>query len=116
MIHSIRADNMQTALIDYDLQYHANGGWTDIEQVRVPLPESVVVSNGPAKSSGWYMDHNMFLHRFDTIRTDGLRIVVHRTTFGLLPDSTARKASSSDIPAALHLRQVRIFQSAQDNQ
>ena len=116
MVHSIRADNLQTALIDYDLQYYAGGEWVNIEQVRTPLPESVAISSGPTKSSGWYMDQNMFLHRFDTIRTDRLRMVVHRTTFGLLPDSIAREASGWDTPFTLHLREVQIFRSAQDNQ
>jgi len=117
LIAGVRADNTFCTLLDYDLQFQdEHGQWIMLKQVRTPLPESSPVNTSEYIAHTWYIDNNLFLDRFDPVQTRALRLVIHRTTRGFVPDEVANTAfrthSGGDgISEALWLREIEVYGS-----
>ena len=114
LIFSMRADNDYCALLDYDLQYHDGKGWVTIQEVRTPCPATDRVVTGLPVANMWYMDTNFFAHAFKPVVIDKLRLVVHRTTFGLFADQEARDIRHKPQPPKLMLREIEIYSLGSD--
>ena len=108
-VHSLRADNMQTALLDFDVQARRGDAWETVARVRTPLPASTPVVQRHCKANTWYMDTNFHLCRFAPVTTDRLRLVILGTTRGLLPDEQAERITGKDFGPRLHLREIELF-------
>lgn len=113
LIAGLHADNHFCALLDYDLEARVNGTWKTIERVRVPVPPSEPVRTPDSVDNTWYLDNNRFFNSFTPVTTDRLRLVVHRTTYGLAPDKIA-KTWGAIIPPKLMLREVEIYGPSPD--
>ena len=109
LLFGVRPDNQFCALLDYDLECHDGKGWVTLQKVRTPLPESEAVETPQCRSVSWDKDENFHVSEFKPVTTNRLRLVVHRTTFGFFPDEAARRASGSDMPGKLMLREVEIY-------
>ena len=111
LIFSTRADNPHCALLDYDLEYHDGRDWVTIEKVRVPCPASDLVHTQDAQTNTWYNDYNFFVHRFRPVKTDRLRIVAHRSTFGFMPDEAATRGAGWKANSSMNLalREIEIY-------
>jgi hypothetical protein len=92
LLRSVRADNGFCSLRDYDLQFLSGGQWLPLENVRSAIPASEAVENAQSLVNTWYQDNNVFVHQFEPVFTDKIRLVARRTTFGLAPDELARDA------------------------
>jgi hypothetical protein len=110
VLHSVRADNPHCYLVDFDVQWLDGQTWKTLKEVRTPLPASDLVRTADAKANTWYMDQNFALVEFPPVRTDKLRIVARRSTFGFHPDATATSATGwkANQPT-LHLREIQLF-------
>jgi hypothetical protein len=111
LIFSTRADNPHCALLDYDLEYHDGRDWVTIEKVRTPCPASDLVHTQDAQTNTWYNDYNFFVHRFRPVKTDRLRIVAHRSTFGFMPDEAATRGAGWKANSSMNLalREIEIY-------
>lgn len=107
-LQATRPDNAFTALLDYDLQYRANGKWADLAQVRSACPPSDLVETVQSTANSWILDDNLHLNRFKPVTADALRLVVKRTTHGFFPDAVGRPLDKL-MPQALMLREVEVF-------
>jgi len=110
LVFSVRADNPYCALLDYDLQYHDGRSWKTLEEVRSACPASDRVHTPLCATSAWYLDQNFFVHRFQPVKTDRLRLVVKRTTFGFMPDAEDVRAWGGQMPAKLMLREIEVYE------
>jgi len=109
LVFSLRADNMQTALLDYDVEAHVAGRWTTVCRTRTPMPASSAVLTPQCKANTWYMDTNFFRNEFRPVTAHRLRLVVRNTTRGLLPDAAAERITGRDFGPRLHLREIEIY-------
>ncbi len=115
VLFGVRADNPYCALLDYDVQYHDGKDWVTLEEARSPMPPSNLVNTPQCRADTWYMDENIYMHHFEPVTTDRLRLVVRRTTHGFMPDDVAVKAAgwSANAPH-LMLREVEVYGLAPD--
>ena len=110
LVFTMRADNPYCSLLDYDLQYYDGKTWVTLEKVRAPVPPSEMVQTPQCKASGWYLDENFYVHTFQPVTTDRLRLVVLRTTHGFMIDERAVQAAgwSANSPT-LMLREIEVY-------
>jgi hypothetical protein len=92
LIFGVRADNQYCALLDYDLQYRKGDSWVTIQEARAHCPPSNWSSVPLCIANTWYLDNNFFIHQFEPVTTDALRLVIKRTSFGLACDELASEA------------------------
>ncbi len=105
-----RADNTFSALLDVDVQYYNGRRWVTVAEIRTHCPVSDPVETPQSHANTWYMDENIIRARFEPIRTDRLRIVVHRITQGLVPDiEGTRYGESRPGGDQLQLRQIEVY-------
>jgi hypothetical protein len=109
LLFSLRADNMQTAVLDYDIQCKVGDKWETLCQVRTPLPPSDVVDTPQCRATTWYMDQNFFASEFKPVTTGAMRLVFRRTTLGTVADEIAEKAFGGKMGSRVHLREVEIY-------
>ena len=109
VVYSLRADNMQTALLDYDVQHHDGRRWVTCHEVRTPMPASSAAVTPQCKANTWYRDTNFFINAFPAVTASRFRLVIRRTTRGLLPDTEAERITGKDFGPRLHLREIEIY-------
>jgi len=109
LIFSLRADNVQTAVLDYDVQYHDGAKWVTVQEVRTPLPPSDLVETPQCHANTWYMDQNFFVNEFKPVTAGKFRLVFRKTTLGTLADEIAEKAWGGKMGCRIHLREVEIY-------
>jgi hypothetical protein len=114
LIRSVRADNQFSSLLDYDLEYLSGGKWLPLESMRTPVPASYWVKSAETLANTWYQDTNFFVHQFEPVVTDKIRLVARRTTFGFAADELAREAlrktwAEAGAPARLMLREIEVY-------
>lgn len=112
IIYGVRADNYYCALLDYDLQYWNGGTWVTLDQVRAPVGATDIVdTHYDASGNTWYMDQNFYVHEFDPIYTDQLRLVALRVTNGFQPDNIASSVTGwyAHSDPQLMLREIEIY-------
>ena len=80
-----------------------------IQEVRSGVPTSDVVDSFQAIVSSWLQDNNFFVNRFRPVTTDRLRLVLRKTSFGMIPDETARKAIKHPFVSEMVLREIEIY-------
>jgi len=114
LVFSLRADNMQTALLDFDVEARDGERWLVVDRVRTPLPTSSPVRTLRCKANTWYLDTNFHHSTFEPVTSDRFRLVIRRTTRGLLPDEAAEKITGRQFGPRLHLREVEIYGPPRD--
>jgi hypothetical protein len=108
VVRGVRPDNTFCALLAYDLQYHDGTGWKTIERVERMMPASEQARTADAMGAVWMDDTNFFLHQFAPLTTTRLRLLVHDTTHGFLPDDRVR-AWGNHLAQQLMLREVEVY-------
>lgn len=108
-IFAFWADNDSSALLDYDLLCKAENGWTTIQEVRTPCPETDLAKTSMTIANTWYHDTNFFVHEFAPVTTTVLRLVIRRTTFGFFADQKARDIRHKQQKAEVVLREIEVY-------
>ena len=108
VVHSLRADNMQTALLDFDVQARLGDAWHTLRQVRTAVPASTPVVSRHCKANTWYLDTNFHACAFEPVTASRFRLVVRQTTRGLLPDAEAERITGKSFGPRLHLREIEM--------
>lgn len=113
IVRGLRADNAFSALLDFDVQARQNGVWKTISTYKANIPPTVLAQNADATAITFYGDDNAWVLRFPAVRSDALRLVVRRGTFGFAPDETARaqvvKKWGNANPQAASLREIELY-------
>jgi len=96
-------------LLDYELQYDRDGKWVTIEHVK-ESPRTVGVFTPPVRCTvdSFFSDRCIFLHHFQPVRTQKVRLLVHDVTWGGGPDKTFNEVLGQG-PPVLQLREVEIY-------
>jgi hypothetical protein len=110
-IYGQLADNPHCALLDYDVQYRDGERWVTLEERRTPCPQSDAATTVLGKSMTWYMDHNLYIHRFDKpVTTDKLRLLVRRISRGCFIDAATEDALGWKPSAqTLEIREIEVY-------
>jgi len=110
-IFGARADNPNSAILDYDVQYHDGQDWVTLEEVRAACPPSDVLKTYICKTTTWYLDNNFYVHQFASpVTTDKLRLIIRRITIGFIADKVAVDTLGWNPSAkALELREVEVY-------
>lgn len=102
---------MQSTLLDYELQYDDNGEWKTIGRIKEPT-RTFRVYTPPVRCSTdtFFSDRFIFQHSFKPVTTSKIRLLVHDTTLGggatkAVPDAGGQ---SWGVPV-LMLREVEIY-------
>ncbi|NLB70164.1 MAG: hypothetical protein GX804_10895 [Lentisphaerae bacterium] len=107
-----RADNSFSALLDFDILFWDGTDWALAEEVRSTMPVSDRVRMSDHTAQTWYLGENLWLIPLPDIRTDRLRVVAHRTTYGFCPDEIGVEAQinswGSPNDQRWHIREVQI--------
>jgi len=109
IITSVRADNAFCALLDYDLHAFDGANGVELEKVRTPCPKSDVCESSGSSTHTWYLDNNTFVHQFKAVNAAKLRLTVHRTTRGFIPDEFGKLWDNKLMPMKLMLREIEVF-------
>jgi hypothetical protein len=108
LVFGVRADNAFCALLDYEIQIREGEDWRTISEVHAAPPESDLVNTSGSKANTWLLDNNFYVHEFAPVTTDRIRLVVHRVSYGFLPDADL-KAWGNALPPKLMLREIEIY-------
>ena len=110
IVHSMRADNAQSALLDFDVEAELNGQWKTVAQVRTHCPPSDPVEIPESRAHTWYMDQCLAVAQFEPVSTRRLRIVALRGTYGFIPDRAGTEyAAFRPGGGSLHLREIEVY-------
>lgn len=110
IVHSMRADNAQSALLDFDVEAEQDGEWKTVAQVRTNCPPSDPVDIPESRAHTWYMDQCLGMAHFAPVRTRKLRIVALRGTYGFIPDRQGTEyAAFRPGGGSLHLREIEVY-------
>jgi hypothetical protein len=110
-VFGARADNPHCALLDYDVQYHDGKGWVTLEEVRAACPRSDALKTYLCETVTWYLDNNFYVNRFaKPVKTDRLRLIVRRISFGFMADVEASQATGlTPSGKQLELREIEVY-------
>jgi hypothetical protein len=113
LVFGMRADNQFCALLDFDVQAYKDDRWITVDRERTPLAATTAATSPQCTVDTWLADNNMFVCRFDPVKTGRIRIVALRTTLGFAPDELAAKAvrqawGNAHVPA-LMLKEIEAY-------
>ncbi len=113
LLRGPRADNLSSALLDFDVQAFGNGAWRTVLRSRTPLPTSYEGHMADSNSVQWLQDDNLRLARFAPVTTDRVRIVALRATYGYNADEAGQalnRATRGTPPNSFFtLKEIEVF-------
>ncbi|HZK81973.1 MAG TPA: hypothetical protein VFC46_12920, partial [Humisphaera sp.] len=100
----------QGTLVDYELQYDADGKWVTIEHVNEPLKTfKMLTPSTRTKVDSYFSDRHIFNHAFAPVNTSKIRILVHNTTFGGGATKDVADAGGQTGPHHIMLREIEAY-------
>jgi len=101
----------QSSLLDYELQYEADGRWVTIERVREPANTFRVFTPTTRTSvDSFYSDRWIFQHAFPPVTAARIRLLVHDVTWGGGATEDVTKAGGQTGPHQIMLREVEVYE------
>lgn len=99
-----------STLVDYELQYQRGDQWTTIDRVIQPT-KVIGVFTPPTRSTvdSFFSDQWIFEHRFETVNTKAIRLVVHQATFGGGPTQKLVEAGGQTGAQLVTLREIEVY-------
>ena len=113
LILGVRPDNAFCGLLDFDVQYFNTSSkkWVTAKAIRTRHPTSEFATSSYSSVYSWHEDTHGFAVHFDRpIKAAQFRLVILRTTRGLLADDpVALKGFGGPFDAGIHLREIEIY-------
>lgn len=113
LIFGGRPDNAFCGLLDFDVQYFnaSSKKWVTAKEVRTRHPESAFGDGPYTCVYAWHEDTQGYVVVFDkTVKASQFRLVILRTTRGLLADdAVALKGFGRPFDAGINLREIEIY-------
>jgi hypothetical protein len=97
-------------LIDHELQYENNGKWFTLNHIKEPT-KTFGVFSPPTRTTvdSFFADRWIFEHRFKSVTTRKLRLLVNETTWGGGATELVEQAGGQTGPHNITLREVEVY-------
>jgi hypothetical protein len=101
---------IQSSLLDYELQAEIGGQWKTLEHMQEPARTFTILTPVTKTTvDSFYSDRWIFQHHFPPVTTQKIRLLVHEATFGGGATEAVAKAGGQTGPHQVVLREVEIY-------
>jgi hypothetical protein len=98
------------SLVDYELQYDANGKWVTLAHVQEPTKTFAVPTPvNKTQVDSFYSDRWVFPHSFKTVNTAKIRLLVHDATYGGDSTAIAKEAGGQGSHRDITIREIELY-------